>query len=376
MEGNDLPNAQPQPKHLAGVILTQALESRDPPREWRLFKAGRNDTEYGPFYFTDESAAEVLAAAERWGNDYSADWEHAAVKAADEGREAPAAAWYGLEVRQSAEGPELWAVNIRWTPRAEEMIRQAEYRYVSPWFAHDEDRQILEFRNFALTNQPATHHMDALVAASKRLDPLEAGEGKDSMSTDNARIMTALGLRPDASEESALGVVEEIMANHRAHKQILSMVPEGQDAVGTVTAWRDRAAKAEELQQTLARQERDQADAKVKALLDQGVQDGKLTPASRDGLVKALSTEDGHIEPGRVEAYLATVPKGSHAVNHRQPAADAAPTTDDTDADGKTEYERIVAKSGHKALAKLRTDDPDRFNQVLSAHRRARYGSN
>jgi len=374
-----LPNAELKPETLARAILTQAIESRDPPREWRLFKAGRNDTEYGPFYFTDESAAQVMQAAERWGNDYSADFEHAAVKAAGEGREAPAAAWYRLETLMAPEGYELWAVDIRWTPRAEEMLRNAEYRYISPWFAHDDNREILQYLNFALTNQPATFNMDALVAASKRLAPQGAGEGKDTMSTDNARLMTTLGLRPDASVDAAVEAVEPLRKSHETMQALNRILPEGQDAIGTITAWRDGAAKAEELQATLARQERDQADAKVKQLLDQGVQDGKLTPASRDGLVKALSTEDGHIEPNRVEAYLATVPKGSHTATHRQPLGSAdAPATagDDTDADGKTEYERIVAKQGHKALTKLRTDDPDRFNTILAAHRRARYGSN
>jgi phage I-like protein len=359
------------------MILNQAVDTREPPREWRIFKPGRNDTEYGAFYFTDASARSVMQAASEWGNDYSADFEHAAVKAAEEGREAPAAAWYRLETREEPDGVSLWAVDIRWTPRAEEMLKNAEYRYISPWFSHDEDRVILEYRNFALTNQPATVHMDALVAASKALDPRKAGRTEGSMSTDTTRLMAALGLRPDASEDAALGVVEDIMTNHRAHQQILSMIPEGQDAIGTVTAWRDRAERADELEATLAQRERDTATARVQQLLDQGVQDGKLTPASRDGLVAALKDDEGHVNPERVEAYLATVPKGAHVATHRQPVGttDAPTSHPEVDADGKTEYERIVATDGHKALARMRLDDPDRFDQVLAAHRRARYGN-
>lgn len=357
------------------AVLARTLQEGDPPSEWRLFKAGRNDTDKGTLFFTEDSALTVMEIARRWGNEYSFDYEHSAIF----GMEAPAAAWYQLETRDSEDGPELWATSIRWTPKADEYIKNREYRYLSPWVWVDESGVVVEYINGALTNLPATRNMDALIAASKRLDPPGAGEGKDTMSTDNARLMTILGLRPDASVDAAVEAVEPLRKSHETMQALSRILPEGKDPVGTITAWRDRASKADELQATLAKQERDQADAKVKQLLDQGVKDGKLTPASRDGLVKALSTEDGHIEPGRVEAYLATVPKGSHAVNHRQPAgnADTNPTDPgDVDADGKTEYERIVAKSGHKALAKLRTSDPDRFNQVLSAHRRARYGSN
>lgn len=149
-------------------MLSVEIEAgAEPPREFRIFAAGVVDTVKGQFLFDAQAAESVLKAAADWGNRYSADYEHNALDAALAGPK-PAAAWYDLELR----GGELWAVNVQWTPRAAEMLRAREYRYLSPAFDFDRKTgRIVSLTNIALTNLPATRDMTPLVASKDTMNP-------------------------------------------------------------------------------------------------------------------------------------------------------------------------------------------------------------
>lgn len=140
------------------VTLNLEVTGTKPPAEFRIFAFGTIQTVKGDFVFDQEAAERVLETAERWGNRFSIDYEHQAVLG--EGP-APAAAWFDLELRDDG----LWAVNVEWTERAAEFLRQREYRYFSPAFDFDpKTRRITELVNVALTNLPATREMQPLVA--------------------------------------------------------------------------------------------------------------------------------------------------------------------------------------------------------------------
>lgn len=128
--------------------------------EVRLFAFGENPTEKGVFLLSKADASTCLQAWKNRGTDLSWDYEHAVVK--DGADNAPAAAWCGLEVRKDG----LWAVNIRWTNRARQLIEAKEYRYFSPLFEHDDAGHVLNIINVALTNTPATWGIQPLIAAS------------------------------------------------------------------------------------------------------------------------------------------------------------------------------------------------------------------
>lgn len=133
------------------------------PETVRLFRFGLNETTKGTFLFDVKSAESVMQADRDYGNERSADYEHQALY--DPPIEAPASAWYRLELREDG----LYAVDLQWTDRARRMIEAREYRYISPAFMFNpEDGRIMEFINFALTNLPATKSMEALLKA----DPL------------------------------------------------------------------------------------------------------------------------------------------------------------------------------------------------------------
>lgn len=147
-------------------LITLALEGKAP-TNLRIFPAGAFTTTKGTFNFTPKSAALVMQEHRMYGNRRSVDYEHQAL--AEPPVEAPAAGWYDLEARNTPEGPELWATNLEWTERARARIDAKEYLYTSPAFLHDDERQVVGFVNFALTNLPATHGLPALIAA--KMDP-------------------------------------------------------------------------------------------------------------------------------------------------------------------------------------------------------------
>ncbi|WP_394845177.1 phage protease [Pendulispora brunnea] len=144
-------------------LSAQALPEEALPTEFRIFQTGWNDTSKGQFLFDDEAAESVIADYEVQGNDLCIDYDHKAVDPDARAGDGRAAGWFQLEVRPDG----LWAINVRWTPPAAEAIRNREWRYFSPAFIPDpETRRVLSVINLALTNIPATRHMQPLVAAS------------------------------------------------------------------------------------------------------------------------------------------------------------------------------------------------------------------
>ncbi len=147
------------------TALEISLEGADPPKEFRLFRAGANETTKGVFLFDDVSCKEVPAAVANWGNDFAVDYGHAMVDPAplDPAQAGIAAGWFKPTLRDG----ELWAMNVRWTERALGYLRAKEYRYISPFFEVDKEGRVMRFINVALTNIPATYNLTPLVPASQ-----------------------------------------------------------------------------------------------------------------------------------------------------------------------------------------------------------------
>jgi len=137
-----------------------------PPTEICLLRKGVTTTENGPYTFSDVSAKLVMAEFNRRGILYFADWHHASL---DEHPRDPrlaeaAACHYKLEVRNG----DLYATDIKWTPDGLEDLRKKRVLYISPAFDTNSKGEVVSFRNFALTNDPATHNSESLVAASAK----------------------------------------------------------------------------------------------------------------------------------------------------------------------------------------------------------------
>lgn len=151
---------------LGAHTIDVAVDGAAPPTEFRLFKAGPNETTKGTFLFDAEAATAVMAAAaQRDGVDYPIDLEHLSLESTDSrGFDPDARGWFCLAVRNG----ELWAVNVRWTPDGQRRLSERTQRYVSPAFTVDDDNRVTEIVNVALVAMPATHGTPALVAANRR----------------------------------------------------------------------------------------------------------------------------------------------------------------------------------------------------------------
>ncbi len=174
------------------------------PTEFRLFKLGVNETTKGAYTLDEAGSADVIADRAKRGIKLAVDYEHQTYLSATNGQPAPAAGWVQVEAR----GDGLWATNARWTPRASKMFRDGEYQYFSPTFKHDANRRIVRLMVPALTNDPASHDISELVAASDAAPAFESAKPPASLAAVPSskeiqampNIAAIIGLKDDAPE--------------------------------------------------------------------------------------------------------------------------------------------------------------------------------
>ena len=178
----------------------------EPPKEFRIFKRGLNETMKGNFIFDDDAAVAVMAAYAVHGVDRMIDLEHFSMPDENEQVKDPdARGWCNLELRENGE---LWAVNVKWTPDGEERLRSKKQRYISPVFTYNSDSlQILTLYNLAICAIPATYQAPALVAASARNKIGVLSIEVKKMEVLKA-VCAALGLKDDSTLDEALAAIK------------------------------------------------------------------------------------------------------------------------------------------------------------------------
>ncbi|AUX31934.1 MULTISPECIES: phage protease [Sorangium] len=273
------------------ALLSLVSLDGQPPSELRLFRAGQNKTTKGTYVFSERSATAVMAAFKEHGVELPFDYGHAMAVGANLSDDGKAAGWFTLEVR----GGELWAVSIRWTDKAAKEIAAREWRYVSPWFEYDpESREITTIINVALTNIPATHEAQPLMAASL-LEFLE-----NSM---REKIVSLLGLSAEATDEEIAAAVEAITKKLASAEEELSKAAKAAEetkanilAAGTtLIETTDWGSKVEELSRQLTARDAavealskevetlkaEKLSVERKGLIEEGIRSFKIAPAQR-----------------------------------------------------------------------------------------------
>jgi phage I-like protein len=242
--------------------------------------------------------------------------------------QAISAGWFGLELRDG----DLWATNVRWTPKATAHLEAGEYRYFSPLFNSDmQTGRIEKVLDVALTNTPALFDIDALVAASAHTNPKEdhvdpelkkaldrIAELERQTVAKDAQIRALEGQSAAVALSATIGLAttatpEEVRTRVVAlaafRKDVLAIAGKDQDhmAVAALTAMKEQAAEAVTLRTKVKEAETTALSAEFNAYLD-GLstkgQDGKhLPPASRKTAEKmALSIGGGELTKNGVEA--------------------------------------------------------------------------
>lgn len=235
------------------------------------------------WYIDAEIAGRLIAQAAARQTKFVIDYEHQTFLAEKNGQPAPAAGWIdgrGLEWR---EGRGLFATQVEWTERARNMIRDGEYRYLSPAFTWDDETGHVKLLvNAGLTNNPGLDGM-AAVALSAFFQQSHHQEDPPVNET-LKKLLAALGLAAETDEATALTAVATLKAR-------ADQVGGLEAQVATLTAQRpgipDPARYVpvetyQAVQGQLATLTAQVETTERQRLIDAGLADGRLNPAAVD----------------------------------------------------------------------------------------------
>ena len=237
--------------------------------------------------FTINNPAAIIAAFEKNAGPLAIDYEHGQAHKAAEGEIAPAAGWItAMEMRAGA----IWA-KVDWTDRAAAMIAAREYRFTSPEFLVDKQKNVLSVAGAGLVNRPA-FVMPALARAELKENAM-----------DLTAIAKALGLNEDADAATILAAIETRNTETAAVLSALE-VENLADAPNAITALGDEktrvlaakdadAAEIQTLTERLDALTQKDRDREIAAVLDQAVTERKIAPASRAQYEKMCKAEGG-----------------------------------------------------------------------------------
>ena len=279
------------------------------PPEWiQLIPAGLQIKALDGRVFNNPRPEQVIKAFEKDPRDVPIDWEHATEIKAPEGDEAPAAGWIkALEVRSGG----IWA-RVEWTPRGDQMLRNKEYRYISPAFWTDKKNNVLEIISAGLTNRPA---LDLPQLASEK----PSGPDARNMEIDNMdpKLLALLGLDANASAEAVATAVSQLkvdaekfrLANEKLEAELASAKKDLEGAKVELATARSAeppldkfvpradhdlvVARAETAEAKLKEQGDAAHEEKIEAVIKQALDEGKITPATKDYYVAQCRKEGG-----------------------------------------------------------------------------------
>jgi len=183
---------------LYSVIAKIEQDSAQGAPEWvLLFAAGKGELDGDVEFLVDEPAFDLIRQEiQARGNEVHFDYEHASL----ETHAAPAAGWIKELKWDPARGI---LARVEWTDQAAQYLANKEYRYFSPvFYIRKKDNRVCDLDSVALTNRPRTHHLTPLVA--------KAGGQKQEDKMDRDKLIAALGLDKDATDEDICAAVAKI----------------------------------------------------------------------------------------------------------------------------------------------------------------------
>lgn len=250
------------------------------------------------------TAARVIQAAAARTTPFVIDYEHQTLLAEKNGQPAPAAGWFHGANLEWREGRGLYATEVEWTERARNMIGDGEYRFLSPVFAFDDKTgEVQALRMAALTNNPGLDGMSAVALSALFHHPSAEENPVNEMLK---KLLAALGLPEDASEEAAVTAVAELKS--RADK-----AGEAQAEVAALKAQspaKPDPAKfvpietMQQLQTQVAALTARMTEGEVADVVEGALAAGKLLPAQ-----KTWAEELGKSNLAALKAYVETAPQ-------------------------------------------------------------------
>lgn len=234
------------------------------------------------------------------------DYEHQTLKDV----QAPAGGW----IKDIYKGDDALVAKVEWTPKAQEYLKNREYRYLSPVVTvRRKDRKAIGLHSVALTNTPAIDGMFAIVNSAG----FPAGEIDDPQGGEDMEFLKALaamlGLPETATEEDVKNAVDALMKKGTevvANSTILSMLglendAKTEDVTGKIQQMKnggDVAAELAALKQQIAKKDADEA-------VTLALKEGKISAAQKEWASQyALKDPEGF--SGFLEKASPVVPMG------------------------------------------------------------------
>lgn len=261
------------------------------PERFDLLPAGETITGIDGRGWSNPNPQAVVEWIQARGYDLVLDFEHASELNSPKGEPAPAAAWLH-DPRVEPDGRISAAVKY-WTPAGEKAVRGREYRYVSPALAINKSTgAIVGIQSVGLTHKP-----------NLAIPALNHEQEEDSM-LDIKKILKALGLPEDASEEVALNTISTLQSNlQTALNQAQTPPMEKFVPRADYELALNRATTAEA---KIAQGEKDKLEGEITSVINQAVTEGKIAPASKEYYTAMCRTEGGLAQ---FQTFISSAPK-------------------------------------------------------------------
>ena len=191
------------------------------PEEIKILPMGHVSTQKGDFIVDDESFEIMRKRFKERRIDIVIDYEHQTL----ENIQAPAGGW----IKELKKGEDSIIAKVEWTPKAQEYLKNKEYRYLSPVvLIRKRDKRAVVLHSVALTNTPAIDGMYPLVNSVDIEDYDDSKEGGQAMEL--SKLIKLLGLPEGATEAE----VESALASLQAAKESAKEADPAGEATETV----------------------------------------------------------------------------------------------------------------------------------------------
>ncbi|WP_057462606.1 phage protease [Pseudovibrio sp. POLY-S9] len=236
------------------IPLKQAMPLAEEAGWVHLIPSGRIIGRDGRTFALDDPDS-VIREAARTGMELPIDYEHQTDNAPKNGKPAPAAGWI-KELSSRDDG--IWG-RVEWTDKAQDMIANKEYRFLSPVLRHHKDTgRIIQLLRAGLTNRPNLH----LTALCKEEDSNQNELGE--------AITSTLGLPEDTDNQTIISKVKRLLeaaeANFANGSKSGSVSPNATKSTDTTG-------------QSLSEEQKVFLDQTANANVERCVNDGLLPPA-------------------------------------------------------------------------------------------------
>ncbi len=217
--------------------------------------------------------ARVAAVSMEGGLDLPVDWEHGQHRKAPKGERADAAGW----IKEIALRDGSLFGRVEWTAEGRASVESGAYRYLSPAFDYNrETLEVIRVNGAGLVNRPAF------------VMPALAGQEESTMIK---KILAALGLAADASEEKALEAIASLKSERDTAVAQAAAPP--LDRFVPRSDYDSAVAARATAESELAAERSSQRNDEIKQLLDEAQAAGKITPATRDYHAAQCRAEGG-----------------------------------------------------------------------------------